>query len=364
VPVSLSVKQLVGRVAGGGLVLGLAGFAVYHQASLNSSERALREIETSFRDHDGTRLAYYLNTDAVTQQVSEAGVDWLQSQHYQEALAAAIAEVPGAEREATDSAARLLALKSALAERGAQGIATALSTGTSDSADVVVRLMAAFAGLPPLDVILAGDRLELVGLGDPKGSGTDRVVPLQLRDRDLNISIVVGVAVHKQGPRWQVSGIDGLDRTLAAIDNAQQERLIVANRPIESQLQDMVGIGSPEVARTAHGRYATNVRLRMRIDNRSTETMNAIDLGLTTQASDYDHAEMLHVDGPIPAGGAVMAEWSFDETRRGSSRTAAMLSHPGDLMVRARRVVTDSAGVADTVRLYKTYRALRRRRNR
>ncbi len=360
-PVSLSVKQLVVGVAGGGLVLGLAGFALYHQASVNSSERALREIETSFRDHDGTRLAYYLNTDALTQQVSEAGVDWLQSQHDQELLAAAVAEVPGAEREATDSAARLLALKSALAERGAKGIAMALSTGTSDSADVAVRVLAAFAGLPPLDVILAGDHLELIGLGDPKGTGTDRVIPLQLHDRELNIPIVVGVAVHKQGPRWQVTGVDALDRTLGAIDNAQQERLIVANRPIESRLQDMVGIGAPDIARTARGRYTTNVRLRMRIDNRSTETINAIDLALTTQSSDDEHAEMLHVDGPIPAGGAVMAEWSFDETRRGSSRTASMLLHSQDLVVRARRVVTDSAGVADTVRLYKTYRGLTRR---
>jgi hypothetical protein len=70
---------------------------------------------------------------------------------------------------------------------------------------------------------------------------------------------------------------------------------------------------------------------------------------------------MLHVDGPIPAGGAVMAEWSFDETRRGSSRTASILLHPDDLMLRARRVVVDSAGVADTVQLFKSYRALRRR---
>lgn len=361
---SLSVKQLVVSIAGGGLVFGLAGFALYHQASVNSSERALREIETSFRDHDGTRLAYYLNTDAVTQQVSDAGVDWLESQHYSEVLAAAIAEVPGAERDATDSAARISALKSALAERGAQGIAMALSTGTSDSADVGVRLVAAFAGLPPLDVILSGDHLDLVGLGDPKGNGTDRVVPLQLRDRDLNIPIVVGVAVHKQGPRWQVTGVDALDRTLGAIDNAQQERLIVANRPIESRLQEMIGIGAPDIARVAHGRSGTNVRLRMRIDNHDTETIRAIDLALSTQSSDDEHAEMLHVDGPIPAGGAVMAEWSFDPTARGSSRTAALLLHSNDLSIRARRVVTDSAGVADTVRLYKSYRALRVRRNR
>jgi hypothetical protein len=38
-----------------------------------------------------------------------------------------------------------------------------------------------------------------------------------------------------------------------------------------------------------------------------------------------------------------------------------MLLHPDDLMLRARRIVVDSAGVADTVRLFKTYRALRRR---
>jgi hypothetical protein len=362
--VSLSVKQLVMGVAGGGLVLGLAGFAVYHQASVNSSERALREIGTSFRDHDGTRLAYYFNTDAVTQQVSDAGVDWLQTQHYSDVLAAAMAEVPGAEREATDSAARLLALKSALAERGAKGIAMALTTGTSDSADVAVRLLAAFGGLPPLDVILAGDHLELVGIGDPKGNGTDRVVPLQLHDRELNLPIVVNISVHKQGPRWQVSGVDALDHTLATIDNAQQEKLIVANRPIEEQLHDLVGIGALDVAKTAHGRYNTSVRLRLRIDSHATETIQAIDLALMTQSSDDEHAEPLHVDGPIPAGGAVMAEWSFDETRRGSSRTASLLQHPQDLVVRTRRVVLDSAGVADTVRLYKSYRALRVRRNR
>src|SRR5580704_4476074 len=213
-------------VAGGGLVLGLAGFAVYHQASINSSERALREIERSFRDHDGTRLAYYLNTDAVTQQVSDEGVDWLSSQHDEGTLRALIAEVPGAEQGATDSAARILALKSALAEKGGKGIAMALSSGTADSADVAVRLLAAFAGLPPLDVILAGDHLDLSEIGTAKGTGTDRVIPLVLLDRELNVGITIGVGVHHQGSRWQVSGIEGLERTLAALDNAQQEHLI------------------------------------------------------------------------------------------------------------------------------------------
>jgi hypothetical protein len=361
VPVSLSVKQLVLGLAGAALVLGLAGFAILHTASLNSSERALHEIGTSFRDHDGTRLAYYLNTDAVTQQVSDAGVDWLQSQHEVATLAAAIAEVPGAERDATDSAARLLALKSALAERGGKGIAMALSSGTSDSADVAVRLLAAFAGLPPLDVILAGDHLELVDLGEPKGTAADRVIPLHLVDRELNIPITVRVAVHHQGPRWQVSGIEDLDKTLAVIDNAQQEKLIIANRPIESQLQDLIAVGVPQIAEIAHGRHRTDVRLRLRLDNRSQATVNTLDLAVSRRSSDDEHAEMLHVDGPIPVGGAVMAEWSFDDARRGSSRTAAMLLHPNDLMIRTRRVVVDSAGVADTVQLFRTYRALRRR---
>jgi hypothetical protein len=355
------VKQLIVGVAGGGLVLGLAGFAVWHQVSINSSERALREIEQSFRDHDGTRLAYYLNTDAVTQQVSDQGVDWLSSQHDEGALAALMAEVPGAEQGAGDSAARVLALKSALAEKGGKGIAMALSSGTADSADVAVRLLAAFAGLPPLDVILAGDHLELSQVGEAKGTGTDRVIPIVLHDRELDVGITFGVGVHHQGARWQVSGIEGLEHTLMALDNAQQEHLVVANRPVEERLQSLVGIGAPDIAKTAHGRYRTDVRLRLRIDNTSTETVRGIDLSLSTRASDDEHAEMLHVNGPIPAGQAVMAEWSFDETRRGTSRTASMLTHPDDLMIRARRVVVDSAGVADTVRLSKTYRALRRR---
>jgi hypothetical protein len=348
-------------VAGGGLVLGLAGFAVYHQASVNSSERALREIEMSFRDHDGTRLAYYLNTDAVTQQVSDQGVDWLSAQHDEGSLAAVLAEVPGAEQGATDSAARVLALKSALAEKSGKGIAMALSSGTADSADVAVRLLAAFAGMPPLDVILAGDHLELSEVGAPKGTGTDRVIPLVLRDRELNISITVGVAVHHEGSRWQVTGLEGLDHTLATIDNAQQEHLIVANRPIETRLEDLVAIGAPDIAKTAHGRYRNDVRLRLRIDNKGSETVRGIDLALSPRSSDDEHAQTLHVDGPIPPGQAVMAEWSFDERGRGTSRTASMLLHPDDLMVRARRVVVDSAGAADTVQLFKSYRALRRR---
>ena len=358
---SLSVKQLFVGVAGGGLVLGLAGFVVVHQASVNSSERALRQIETSFRDHDGTRLAYYLNTDAVTQQVSDQGVDWLTAQHDEGALGALLAEVPGAEQGATDSAARVLALKSALAEKAGQGIAMALSSGTGDSADVVVRLLAAFAGMPPLDVILAGDHLDFSEIGNPKGTGTDRVIPLVLHDRELDIPVVIGVGVHHQGPRWQVSGLQDLDHTLEVIDNAQQEHLIVANRPIENRLLDLIGIGAPEIAKTAHGRYHTDVRLRVRLDNKSPDVVRALDLALATRSGDDQHAEVLHVDGPIPAGGAVMAEWSFDDTRRGSSRTASMLLHPDDLVMRTRRVMIDSAGVADTVQLFKSYRALRRR---
>lgn len=359
-PVSLS-KQLVLSVAGGGLAIGLAGFAVYHQASMNSSERALREIEKSFENHDGTRLAYYLNTDAVTQQVSDQGVDWLTAQHDEGALAALLAEVPGAEQGATDSAARVLALKSALVEKAGKGIAMALSSGTADSADVAVRLLAAFAGLPPLDVIFAGDHLELSQIGDPKGTGTDRVIPLALHDRDLNIYITFGIMVHHAGPRWQVSGIDRLDHTLEVIDNAQQEHLSVANRPIESRLQDLVGLGAPDIAKVARARNRNDIRLRLRIDNKSSETVRSLDVALSNRSGDDEHAEVLHVDGPIPAGGAVMAEWSFDERGRGTSRTAAMLLHPDDLMLRARRVVVDSAGVADTVHLFKSYRALRRR---
>jgi len=361
VSVSLSVKQLVIGVAGGSLVLGLAGFAVYHQASVNSSERALREIELSFRNHDGTRLAYYLNTDAVTQQVSNEGVDWLTAQHNQGALAALIAEAPGAEQGATDSAARVLALKSALAEKAGRGIALALTTGTADSADVVVRLLAAFGGMPPLDVILAGDHLDFSQIGEPKGTGTDRIVPLVLHDRELDVPVVINIAVHHQNARWQVSGISELDHTLERLDNAQQERVIVANRPIENRLPELIGIGAPQVTTMAHGRTRTELRLRVRLDNKSPETVQSLDLALMTRSGDDDHSEPLHVDGPIPPGGAVMAEWSFDEQRRGSSRTASMLRHPEDLMMHTRRVVLDSAGVVDTVQLYKSYRALRRR---
>jgi hypothetical protein len=361
VSVSLSVKQVVIGVAGGALVLGLAGFAVYHQASVNSSERALREIELSFRDHDGTRLAYYLNTDAVTQQVSDEGVDWLTAQRNQGALAALIAEVPGAEQGATDSAARVLALKAALVEKAEKGIALAMTTGTADSADVAVRLLAAFGGMPPLDVILAGDHLELSEIGQPKGTATDRVIPLVLHDRELDIPVVFNVGVHHQAARWQVSGFSDLDHTLEMIDNAQQERLIVANRPVENRLLDLIGIGAPQVTMKAHGRTRTDVRLQVRIDNKSPETVQSLDLALMTRAGDDEHSEPLHVEGPIPAGGAVMAEWSFDEQRRGTSRTASMLRRPDDLMLHTRRVVLDSAGVADTVQLFKSYRALRRR---
>lgn len=355
------MKQLLIGVVGGGLVLGLAGFAVVHQASVNSSERPLREIELSFRDHDGTRLAYYLNTDAVTQQVSDQGVDWLTAQHDEGALGAVLAEVPGAEQGATDSAARVLALKAALAEKAGKGIAMALSSGTPDSADVAVRLLAAFGGMPPLDVIIAGDHLVLSQVGEAKGTATDRVIPLVLHDRELDAPIVINVGVHHQGARWQVSGIVELDHTLETLDNAQQEHLIVANRPIENRLLELIGIGAPDITKTSHGRYRTDVRLKVRIDNKSPETVTGLDVALSTRSADDDHAQVLHVDGPIPAGGAVMAEWSFDQTARGSSRTAAMLLHPDDLTMRTRRVVLDSAGVADTVQLFKSYRALRRR---
>lgn len=358
---SLSVKPLVIGVAGGGLVLGLAGFAVWHQASVNSSERPLHEIELSFRDHDGTRLAYYLNTDAVTQQVSDQGVDWLTAQHYEGALGAVLAEVPGAEQGATDSAGRVLALKNALAEKAGKGIAMALSSGTADSADVAVRLLAAFGGMPPLDVILAGDHLDFSQLGQAKGTGTDKVIPLVLHDRELNVPVVFNIGLHHQGARWQVSGIDQLDHTLETLDNVQQEHLIVANRPIENRLLDLIGIGAPAITKTAHGRYRTDLKLRVRIDNKSQETVRGLDLSLATRSGDDDRAEVLHVDGPIPAGGAVMAEWSFDQQSRGSSRTASMLLHPDDLAMHTRRVVLDSAGVGDTVQLYKSYRALRRR---
>ncbi len=357
---SPSRQHLIAGLAGSTLVLGLAGFAVWHRAN-GGAERPLSGIVGSFRDHAGTRLAYYLDADALSQQVADVGLDFLIAQHNRSALAAVLGEVPSAEREGPDSAARILALKSAMAERGARGISVAMTSGTADSANVLERVTAAFSALPPLDVILAGDHLDLVDVGGVSGQKQDRVIVLALRDRELHLPVDIGVAIHHEDTQWRVVGVDRLDRTLGAIDNAQLERLAVANRPIEERLADALGVGAPQVTRVAHGRRRTDMQLAVRLENRSTATIDALDLALSTRASDDEHAEVLHVDGPIPPGRAVMANWQFDETRRQTSHTAALLMHPDDLTMRARRVVLDSAGVADTVRLLRSYRDLRKR---
>jgi hypothetical protein len=347
--------------AGIGIPLLLIGLVVWRRITLASPAHALVSIQSAFRDHDGTRLAYYADIDAVAQQVADQGVDWLVVQHRRRTLSALRAEVHDI-GTAPDSAQRVQLLKSALAEYGGQGAAAALAGGTTDSANVAERMADAFQALPPIDVMLGHDHLDFVAMGKPKRVGASFVIPVTLEYRELGESVPVALLMSHADKRWKLVGLEDFDVTLSAIDNAQLERLSSVNRPVQERMESMLVLGTPVVTRIPIGRHRDDMRLQIPIRNASAFPVREVAVLLGSRGGDDEHAELLTQPLAIAPGATVQATWQFEETRTRTSRAAWLTTHPDRLTLQPRGVVYDSAGQAIRLQLFHTYPDARRGR--
>jgi hypothetical protein len=317
-------------------------------------EYALGQIVVAIREHDGTKLAYYADGGALADQVVDETVDWLVAQHrLDDALAGDEAG------EAADRSTRIHEAKATFSGRIDRAAAAALLAKDADSAGISDRVIAAFTTEPPLSKIVLGEHLDVRSIDQSTISGSTATVPVTLRHRELYVDVTLGLVLQRDGPRWRLVGIDGMQHALATIDNAQLERIAIANRPREDELANRVALGAPTVQRVAHGRARTFYRLRVPVTNRSSMPIVDVALALSTRASDDEHATELSVHHLIPAQSTSAEVWQFDETESRSTHIAAMLTHPERLTLHVRRLVTDSAGQPDTLRLVRRYREIR-----
>ena len=351
-------RQLVTRIligVGTTVLVSLVGLVVSRRVSLASPKHALVSVEGAFRDHDGTRLAYYADIDAIASQVADEGVDWLVAQHRRRMLAALRGEVHDI-GTAPDSAQRVQLLKNALAERGGQGVAAALAGGTADSANIALRVASAFQALPPLDALLGGDHLDFVATGRPRRLGAGTVIPITLEYRELGEAVVVSAVLSHEDHRWKVVGVEDFDETLSAIDNAQLGRLSSINRPVQARVESMLELGAPKVTLVPVGRTETDERLVVPVRNASPYPLRQVTLLLGTRGStDEEHDEALVAPVAIPPGATAPVTWTFQETGRRTTRSAWLVSRLDRMTLAPRGVVFDSAGAVDTLRLYHSY---------
>jgi hypothetical protein len=340
----------------------VGGLAAWRHFAIGSPRYTLQQVGIAFKNHDGTRLAYYLDVDGVTTQVADEGLDWLIATRRASALRAlrANVHVSGSPR---DSAARLQLLRDAMAQHGSHAVYDLLAGGTSDSANVAERLMGAFSAAPPLNVILGDEHLDLVRMGHAAHRGETLVVPVELHYRELDATVVVGVVLSQNGGsgRWRIVGVDKLDDLLAALDNAQLERLAAINRPIEEEMATVVQLGAPQVSRVAINRHESELRLIVPARNLSANPVSRVTVIVQRQGGDDEHSETLDAPLPIAPGATIGLSWSIPEVRRGSSsRLGSMMSHPDQLTVRPGLVQFDSSGQARTLQVFKSYIDARR----
>jgi len=340
---------IVGAIA---IPVVIGALIIGRRVRTGSPAYALAAARDAFRDHDGRRLMYYVDLDALTAQVADEGVQWLLVGRQRARLSLLRGEV-GDEAPAPDSADRIRQLKTALAERGARAVAAALAAGTADSANVAERMSGAVTTLPPLDVIIGSDHLDFVRTGAPAVLGDERIVPVIFEYRELGETVAMRLVLSRTDRRWTVTGLADFDQTLTEIGDAQTERLRTLNRPIEDRLAAAVELGEPSVTDGGRHRRGSDLRLTVPIRNASPMPLREVTLLLGTRAADDGYAESLTVPLALASGAGASVSWSFGGTR--SSRAAWLLTRPDQIVLRVRAAVFDSAGRADSLRLATSY---------
>lgn len=335
-------------IAGGLVLLVLICALSWRWHAARQPDYALDQIAVAIRRGDGAKLAYYADVSAVTEQVIDGTVDWLVSHRGPDAALAA-ADVS----HAGSRAAGVQDAKATLQARADE--AFTIATASALEGPVGPRVIDAFIQQPPLSLIMQGEHLDVRAIDRPLVDGATATVPLVMRHRELVVDVKIGLLLQREGPRWRLSGINGLTQALDAIDRAQMERLEIANRPREEELQSLLSVGGLQVHRVARRRVKPFYELRVPVSNRSTDSLTSVTLTLAPRGSSADHGTLLSVDHPIPPASSSAEVWDLDEATVRSTHLGSLLARPERLTLRLQSVVRDSAGQADTVRLLRRY---------
>jgi hypothetical protein len=338
-------------------LVGLVAAIGWRHYATGRPSYALAQIALAVKQHDATKLAYYADLGAFSDQVVGETVDWLASQHRLDGAAGA------ANARESDRRARIRDTKSTLSIHVNRNATNEILAYTSDSESVTARLVDAFIDQPPLAEIIDGDHFDLRSVDQAEiDDGTARV-GVTLRHRELYVDVKLDLLLARDGVRWRLTGVEGLSHALSVIDNAQQEKLSIANRPREEALATTINLGAPTLQKVvAHRRDPPVYRLRLPITNRSTTTVSAISLALWVRGSDSDHPTMLAVNHDIAPQFTSGEIWQLDEATAHSTHVIAALSRPERLVFKVRSMVVDSGGQADTVRTLTAYGQTKRSR--
>lgn len=315
---------------------------------------ALSQIATAIHRGDETKLAYYADVSGITGEIVSESVDWIVDQRGADDLLA----VAAGAQQSGERPAQVREVKSLFSEGIGRAIERTMSSADHDVGPVAPRVIDAFIGDPPISVVMDGEHLDVRTVGQPLVEGTTATIPVALRHRELVVDVKLDLQLERDGPRWRLVGITGIPDALATIDRAQLERIAIANRPRESEMADLLGVGAPVVQRAPESRRArtTVYSLRAPLTNRSTSQITAVTLAVVGRPG--TSATLLSVDHPIAPGATSTETWQFDESESRGTHLGALLAHPDRLALQLRSVVVDTAGQADTVRLVRRYAEL------
>jgi hypothetical protein len=318
---------------------------------------ALAQIALAARLHDANKLAYYVDAGALTGQIVSETVQWLASHRRYSDIEEGEGELGSLGRES-----RIQTATFSLGNRAssaASGALQAAATADDQSGDAMAqRIVNAYVSTPPMSAVFGGDHLDLQTVGKANVLGTVAEIPLTLRDRDLVVDIHLMLEFEQEGHQWRLVGLEGLAPAYRVIDNAQLERVDMANRLRQDHMDGILAIGKPTVGRVYHRRARSEYKLQIPLTNQSAHPVMAVSMDLRTRYSRPEHALPLEVQHLIPAGGRSTEVWSFTDPSAGT-RSRTLLDHPDRLLIGLSSMVIDSAGRPDTLRPLVSYREMR-----
>jgi hypothetical protein len=183
------------------------------------------------------------------------------------------------------------------------------------------------------------------------------VVPVLLKYREMGTELRVSLRLERQHGRWRITGFEDFDETLSSIDDAQHEKLVALNGPVESRLEGMLTLGVPTLTQVPVGRRQSAWRLEFTVHNASPFAVRSVSMLMGTRGDD-EHGEILTGAVPIAPGATVTTAWSLDDTR---ARAAWAASQAGRLTVLTRSFEYDSAGTVARLHLFHSYAEARHR---
>jgi hypothetical protein len=340
-------------IAGAILILGLAGALAWQRYETSRPTYALAQIALAARLHDSKKLAYYVDAGALTGQIVTETVQWLTAHRRFNDI-----EAGEAERGSQGRDARIQTATVTLENRASNAVSAALQESANATDLLPQNVVDAYVAAPPMLALFGGDRLDLRAVGNANVFGQNAEIPLTLRDRELVVDIHLTLELERDGSRWRLVGLEGLGPAFRVIDNAQLERVDIANRLRREHMDGLLAIGAPTVGRVYHRRSRNEYVLQIPLTNRSTQPITEVAMDLRAHGMNEERALPLRVQHLIPAGGRSPEAWRFTDPSAGT-RSPYLLMHPERLLVGLSSMVVDSAGRPDTLRQLRSYREFR-----